>query len=287
MRILYGAGRTSGSNLQLGRFMENADHEIKVMANVRNHRYLPYIDWSLDALYGNNKNAHHKVIELFGHPGLPILKYELISEIMDDLAEWGPELVISEAEPISAHIAKTFDIPLWYCSPLYLLFGVEWLSGSRIPFKPLESFLFRLPKGNRYFIYSPFCNVIGRPRLKPGFEWIKPYYKNKSECSTDLIAVNSPGFSYLKAAHDVITGETSLIADRINKSTPFFISPNSKDYEEMLNATIAEKHGIAPNLGEIRNDVKLAKRKVEKLNTLNYYLNKQQHSFLHERIANV
>ena len=126
MKILYGAGNTSGANLQLSRFLQHSSHEVKIAAYVRNHRYLDYINWSLDALQINNGYQQKKVNELFGHTGVPPISYYEASEMLDDLAEWNPDLVISDAELITAHIAETFEVPLWICSPLCLATGTEW-----------------------------------------------------------------------------------------------------------------------------------------------------------------
>ena len=51
MKILYGAGNFTGSNIAAARFIKNTEHEVRIAAHYKNHKYLESFDWCLDPLY--------------------------------------------------------------------------------------------------------------------------------------------------------------------------------------------------------------------------------------------
>jgi len=57
----------------------------------------------------------------------------------------------------------------------------------------------------------------------------------------------------------------SLVSDCMYKDKPFYIAPNPKDMEQMLNAQLYEWYGVARNIGRPQSISFIAKQ-VEKLN---------------------
>ncbi len=53
-----------------------------------------------------------------------------IELLVEEVAEFGPDLIICDYEPIMANIAKAMDIRLWYCSPIHMLDGIDWKYGQ-------------------------------------------------------------------------------------------------------------------------------------------------------------
>ena len=182
LKIVYGAGNRTGSDSQLLRFLDNVNknYEIKIAAYLKSSESLPHIDWTLDALHYKPSNSY-KIKKLFGHSGPGFLNAENAKLLINDIAEFGPDLIISDGEYITANVAKTLSVRLWYCSPLHLFDGIIW-ERNQIRYAALLSklrpFLRALPEADKIFVYSPFGDIKFRPTLRDGYEWIKPYYRN-------------------------------------------------------------------------------------------------------------
>jgi hypothetical protein len=240
MRILFGAGNFIGSNLMLSRFLQHAqDHEVRIAAYYRNSKYLTSMDWCLDALSVRLKTNYFKD------------KYGI------------SELVISDCEFFTATVAKILEIPLWYCSPMLQLTGIDH---ERQELKNItdttKKYLDSLPKGDAYLVYSPLCDISSRPILKNGYEWVRPYMCGVSEFSTEDINIDD----LQKLIPDnslVTTGETSLVSDCLYSGKSMFISPNPLEVEQVLNAQLLQWYGVGVNIGRSTN-MGFIKRQVEK-----------------------
>lgn len=192
MKILYGAGNRIGANFQLVRFLNHTNHQIKIAAHIKSSESLPHVDWTLDALYNKlTPKQTSDVNQLFGHSGVPNINLGQAEILLSEIDDFSPDLVISDAEPIVAHAAQSLSIPLWYCSPLHLLDGVEWSRGQ-LRYTSLLSatrkFLETLPQAAKTFVYSPLGDLKNRPPLKSGYEWIGPYRFKK--LPTELVNKN-------------------------------------------------------------------------------------------------
>jgi hypothetical protein len=261
MRILFGAGNFIGSNLMLSRFLQHAqDHEVRIAAYYRNSKYLTSMDWCLDALSVRLKTNYFK--DKYGISGPPVDHF-LTDMIINDLLEWGPELVISDCEFFTATVAKILEIPLWYCSPMLQLTGIDH---ERQELKNItdttKKYLDSLPKGDAYLVYSPLCDISSRPILKNGYEWVRPYMCGVSEFSTEDINIDD----LQKLIPDnslVTTGETSLVSDCLYSGKSMFISPNPLEVEQVLNAQLLQWYGVGVNIGRSTN-MGFIKRQVEK-----------------------
>lgn len=283
MRILYGSGNFIGSNIQAARFLHNAPgHEVRVAAYYRNHRYLKSFDWCLDALFNTKVGEQNYFESKHAVPG-PHINHEIADMIVEDLLEWQPELVISDCENFTAAIAKVLEIPLWYCSPILQMIGIEHdrKEISTKIFDTLKGYLEGLPKGDAYLVYSPLCDISCRPFLKSGFEWVRPYSVVPGEITTtDLSTI-------CKAIPEralLTTGETSFVSDCLYANKPTYISPDPGEVEQVLNAQLFEWYGVGRNIGRPQN-IEFAKLKVEKT-ILPPSLNIQNWKQLDERLDN-
>lgn len=272
MKILYGAGNFIGSNIMASRFVQNSpSHDIRIAAYYRNHTYLHSINWCLDSLYHCIRVGERNYFEQkHGYPG-PFVNHALADLIIEDLLSWKPELVISDCEFFTATVAKVLEIPLWYCSPMLQLIGMEreYKELNTKIFNKTKIYLKSLPKANEYFIYSSLCDISSRPILKKGFEWIRPYSISPD---SNLLSTEKDSCLpiILKAIPDkaiLSTGETSFVSDCIYSGKTVFISPNQTEPEQLLNAQLLQWYGVAKNIGR-SNNIDFVKRQVEEYKNL-------------------
>lgn len=190
MKILYSAGNRVGADSQLFRFLKKCDHEIKIAAYVKSSESLYHIDWTLDALYHNySKVDREKLFDLFKSNNIPRVGMKEIELLVEEIADFSPDLIICDYEPILATIATAMGIELWYCSPVHLLDGIKWKYGQLKYNGLLENTrknLSRLPKANKTFVYSIFGDMVNAPELKYGYEWIRPYHIDATSSNNDI-----------------------------------------------------------------------------------------------------
>ena len=261
MRILFGAGNFIGSNLMLSRFLQHTQDDVRVAAYYRNSRYLQSIDWCLDALSVRGEKNYFK--DKCGTSGPPV-DHSLADMIINDLMEWGPELVISDCEFFTAMVAKVLEVPLWYCSPMLQITGIEH-ERKELNTKIMDTtklYLESLPQGDVYLVYSPLCDIAARPLLKRGFEWVRPYSIVPNEFTTEDIDISN--LQRLIPDNSLVTtGETSFVSDCLYTGKPMFISPNPLEIEQVINAQLMQWYGVAVNIGRSMN-MSFVKRQVER-----------------------
>jgi hypothetical protein len=262
MKILFGAGNFIGSNIMLLRFLQHAqEHDIRIAAYYRNHKYLQNIDWCLDALKVKRKPNYFKYKH--GIAGPPVDHF-LADMIINDLLEWEPELVISDCEIFTAMIAKVLEIPLWYCSPMLQMIGIEH-DRKALNTKIMDTtkvYLESLPQGDAYLVYSPLCDIAARPMLKCGYEWVRPYSIEPNELTSECFDISN--LQRLIPENSLVTtGETSFVSDCLYTRKPFFVSPNPSEIEQVLNAQLLQWYGVAINIGRSIN-MNFIKRQVER-----------------------
>lgn len=295
MKILYGAGKRPGANLQLKRFLDHCDHEIRFATYLRYSECLPYIDWTLDALKSTNSFDKKAVNNLFGYKSAPHVDYGNAEILLEEIDIWKPDLVISDAENITAHVAKSLEIQLWYCSPLHLLDGIEWDKKQlkyHIVLEKVRKQLLALPNAELTLIYSPFCDISMRPILKPGYEWCKPYFTTPQKLSSvNIQRTKLDSFKYmveyLPSEHLLTTGETSYLSDAVYAEKTIHIAPTMSDPESLLNANLCENYLIGTDLGEIETNLEYTKTRLDKILDLTFsdnYLSRQNWKQLHEKL---
>jgi hypothetical protein len=196
MRILYTAGNRPGSDVQMSRIVEHLTPDHKVCVAAFNHysQSVKYLDWTLESIYfkpaRGDSAERNSLWNAYGHkiPQLPYVNVRSSKLFLKDVEKFEPDLIISDFEDMSAHIAVTLGVKLWYCSPVFLYDGFLWKRGSKRYSNSFYSFkqhMDIMPQADRIFVYSPFCDIKFRPILRNGREWVKPYYTETSEATTD------------------------------------------------------------------------------------------------------
>jgi uncharacterized protein (TIGR00661 family) len=193
MKILYAAGNRNGADLSLYRFLQHNSYEIKIAAYSHANNLLTHFDWTLDSLNHKYSETSTKNHEIFGHKKVPPVNSVELEKLIVDIDNFGPDLIINDFEPITAHMAESFGIPLWYCSPIHLVDGMHWLPGQKKYHSLMETvrrYLPRLPEAERVLVYSPFGDLKNPPKLKQGYEWVSPYHISANDNEkTEKIAV--------------------------------------------------------------------------------------------------
>ncbi|MDP2696408.1 MAG: hypothetical protein Q8O87_04160 [bacterium] len=294
MKILYSTGNRLGGGEQLRRYMEYNRHEIKTACYLRSSENILHTDWTLDALTNKySKGTRIGLRKLYGYDGGPHINLEKGYHLKEEIKKYDPDLIICDGEPIVSNLAKSLGKRLWYCSPLHLLDGIEWESGSLRYFSLLDGtrkMLYRLPRAERVYVYSPFGDINFRPLLKSGYEWMQPYYVGGrggedgmaiiedgdriSQLSKQLNSVKpydiklvspfSYNFSHLrnykleeykselgKSRWLFTTGETSYVADGVYNGKRICIAPNLRDAEGLLNAILIKRYNLGNDVGQI------------------------------------
>jgi hypothetical protein len=312
MRILYSAGNRLGSDAQMSRIVDHLslEHQIRIAAFNNFSQTRQIIDWTLDALY--YKKAVYRQTN-----------YSNVKIFLKDVERFGPDLIISDCEEMSAKIATVLGIKLWYCSPLLLYSGTVWGKFDKKyshEFIMLSKYLRLLPKAEKYFIYSPFCEVKFGPQIKPGFEWIRPYYIDATDSTPNtydnicilhdnqrisilapILDRAYPKISMVSRKCDLekyksllcgsskvlLAGETSYLSDVMYNWKNVCIFPSFSDKESLLNALIISEYKIGVNLGQIELIGPLIFDTLQEaistpMNRL--YMQKQNLKYLHQHI---
>lgn len=284
MRIIYSAGNRIGANNQLARFLENnKNHKIKI-AGYNNSTYsIRNVDWNLNSIH---------LTSIFYTDAIHSLRYESnnIESILKDVANFNPDLIISDSEHIFGHIANEISVPLWYCSPLNLIEGIHWPKS-----RPIYSYLFNqykkhlLPKANKYLIYSPFCDILNTPIIKENYNWVRPYYSNDIKISIDeniRKPILNDILKYVKLNdYNFTDGNTDSISNSFYNNKNIIISPNIKNIEALLNSIFIERYNIGFNLGQVEL---MGAKSVDHINGIcnrkfnQIEFNNEQHLQLHE-----
>jgi hypothetical protein len=263
MKILIGANNYLGSNITISRILDQLkDHEIRVAAYYRDNQYIKVIDWCLDALFLNKSGRINYFKKYHGIDG-PFVSHKLVEMMINELILWAPDLIISDCEEVTATLASILEIPLWYCSPLLQTIGLQHTKSMlQYPSYKIKNYLRTLPKANRYLIYSPLCDIVNKPMLNEGFEWVKTYCKQPNKITSSGVDLSL--YKKFKSKDDLITtGETSFVVDCLFSGKPFYISPNVSEWEQMLNADLCHIYGIARNVGR-SNNISFVKDQINK-----------------------
>lgn len=178
MKILYAAGNNENAKIQLARFMQamkDKPFTVKVAAYKKSSPLGMNIDWTLDAL-------------------LDILKPETISTESDtftiyyeQIKYFNPDLVITDLEYFTSHIANLLNTTLWQCSSSLLNWAVEQKYNmglfTRYSYLMAKNNAMRtqrqvniIDNSNYNFVYSHLGDTASPPTLKENYDWIRPYH---------------------------------------------------------------------------------------------------------------
>lgn len=240
MKILYGAGDTLGSNIQLSRFISATTHEVRVAAHAKNHQYIKQIDWSLNAIFNEKpKSAELKNIDNLDDI---LTSYDALFWMVEDIERWDPDLVISDGEFLVTHIAKFLEKELWSVSPLHVVDGVlpwpkgfwSWATKQRNEVKKLfKSFA----EPDKKYLLTPWDleNI-------EGFSTLRPYTKKAKRISGLDDKLEMQWFKKLINETDAYfnDGCNSYIADAHASRKNQIIVSQPLDLESAVCARVAE-----------------------------------------------
>lgn len=305
MKIIYSAGNRIGANTQLSRFLDNIDktkHQVKTAAYLKSSYSINSIDWCLNSIH---KKISYDITYL---SNLDHVRYDqkIVNQLINDVADFNPDLIICDDEHILAHIANEMNIPLWYCSPMLLKEGIEWSFRKRINYSyfiNIETVNKNgiLPQANKYLIYSPFCDFKFKPELKSHrdddwnklckYDWVRPYYKKCDDISINenlrLIELNKTlKYINLKDWH-ITDGNTSSIADAIYSRKKIIITPSLKNNEALLNSILLEEYKVGVDIGQVELMDRFVLNEIENSMSVNLkqiQLNDNKNLQLHEMI---
>lgn len=299
MKILYSAGNRLGAGHQLTDILaNNTEHEIRTAAYAQHVTNLKHIDWTTNALHCSAPDRN-ELARIFGYAAISPIGSVEAEMLVDDIKEFAPDLIISDSESILGHIAGALDIPLWYCSSINLLNGIEWKKGQissyASPLEDVRQILRRMPPAERTLIYSPFGDLEEAPKLRDGFEWVSPYHTVVEKPSSEPHILTSlsdsnrvhdlsrlvlnldtksmmfkscdePGYSSVleTCCWYFSTGHTRPVSDAVYAGKPLCIAPDVSDPETIMNAILVKQLGLGDDVGQIEYLEALAADELEK-----------------------
>ena len=247
MKILYSAGNRIGANSQLCRVLTSLSkkHTIRIAAYIKSSHSLAHIDWTLDALYHNKiaKRNSCQLRSLFGHSNIPVVNIENAKKFLSEAIKFEPDLIISDGEHVSAHIAKTLGVELWYCSALHLLDGIDWSRGQLRYTSLLENTrksISKMPEPDKIFVYSPFGDVAFRPILRTGYEWMQPYHitgiDGHKQYNNICVINEYERFSSIVKILNSLTEKVALVSPHSGSfnNIDLFLSNDEESYKKLL-----------------------------------------------------
>src|ERR1035437_2713086 len=212
LKILYAAGNHSSSKIQLSRFLkaiEGQPYIIKIAAYKQSSPNCN-VDWTLDCLL----NIYNP---LFISPE----NNDNFKTYYHQVKCFNSDLIISDIEYFSSHIANVLNITLWQVSSLLINFAIP----NKYDFGLFKKYAYQLDRSPVYtqrisniidnsninLIYSHLGDIANPPKLKDNFEWIKPYHnvgKDYIPCKHNIVSASLDGdkkiFNLLKKYSDSI-----------------------------------------------------------------------------------
>jgi len=239
-KILFAGNKFIGSNLRISRLI-NDNINYKILSYYKYSDSLKKIDWNLQAL-------EPSAINFFNNKHAPKCNKYYIELLLDEINSWAPNLIISDLEPISAYIAKSLNIPLWYVSPLVSLYD----NHLKLPgyLKLFQNKIKKYPKANKYIIYYPiiisnnFDHVITKYE-KCDQNVLTNSYKIKQKLNNLLSIINNDFV--------LTSGETDFISDTLFNNRKNYIMSKNHDLESMFNCYILDRIGVAIHIGNINS----------------------------------
>lgn len=194
LKILYAANDNENSGIALSRFLkavEGKPYIIKIAAYKKSSPKNVSIDWSLDCL----KNIFK--------PEQTIKNNENFVTYFEQIKYYNPDLIISDLEYYTTYIANVLNITLWQCSSFLMTFALEKGAmpdtGVAKHYSYLmkrghirKEILYLLDNSNCNFVYSHFGDLNNSPKIKPNYEWIRPYH--------------TVGEKYMPCSHNIVAG---------------------------------------------------------------------------------
>lgn len=193
MKILYAASENENAKIQLSRFLraiEGKPYIIKIAAFKKSSPNVN-IDWTLDCL----KNIFK--------PEFVSLDNDNFTTYFNQVKYYNPDLIISDMEYYTSHVASVLGITLWQCSSSIINFALSNEEKYDLGIFKTYAYLFNrnpsqtqrhiniLDNSDRIFVYSHFGDSGLPPKIKDRFEWVRPYHrvgKVSIPCQHNIVA---------------------------------------------------------------------------------------------------
>ncbi len=194
LKILYACSNHTNSKIQLERFVDaikNQPHQLKIATYKKSSPNNINIDWTLDCLYNMFKPEHIS------------LDNENFETYFHQVKSFNPDLIISDCEYFTSHIAMVLNTTLWQCSSSLLNFALPQEQKYNLGlFKRFYYLFHKVPLNNQRimnmidnsnynFVYSHLGDANSDLKLKEEFEWIRPYHtigKPSVICKHNIVA---------------------------------------------------------------------------------------------------
>lgn len=174
MKILYAADNRASSYYTLKRFVDTYSkfYTIKTAAYLSSIQELN-VNWTLNAL-----------LDFRGWYYSPSFKNTNYALYFRQIKKFAPDLIISDMEPYTSHIALEQQIPLWQVSPLLIYSATQdkhnlykYYSGvfDKDP-QVKQHFNYILNNSDKRLVLSHIGDLPNAPDLLPGYEWCRPNY---------------------------------------------------------------------------------------------------------------
>lgn len=245
LKILYAAGNTSNSLIQLSRFIQatfDKPYVIKIAAYKQSSPAIN-IDWTLDCL-----------LDMF-NPQLIQLDNDNYKIYFDQIKYFSPDLIISDMEYFTSYAGNLLNIPVWQCSSSLINFAFTKKQKYNMGIFKQYSYLFNrrfqdnqrliniLDNSDRKFIYSHFGDTEFPPEIEKGYEWIRPYHNNNKISPTcqhqiviGLLKLNKKIIASVKNYDDVIIFSSfkeekypNIILKNIDNSSEYYCNLKNSD----------------------------------------------------------
>jgi uncharacterized protein (TIGR00661 family) len=229
LKVLYAAGNRLSSKSQLERvyyFLDKKNVKLKLAAYKKSSPNYINIDYTLDGLNGFI-NEDDRIVNIDNNYNLS-LYCELIKS-------YNPDIIISDFEIYTSYAANKLGIQLWQVSPLSLMFALTdyEIAKSRI----LSKYKYLFSKSTTFygyyqnmsinsdknFVYSHFCDLKNEPKIKDGFEWMRPYSQigdvnsqSKHNVFCSMIGDNKELIKELSKTEDCVVFSDAVIEDYKN-----------------------------------------------------------------------
>lgn len=255
MKILYGISPNIGSTYQYLRFKQSCPFTTKVAGYYTHTQDLPHLNYILDSIGFIHKSQENFKKQFFQH-----------------VKEFQPDLVISDLEPYTAEAAIQLNIPLWYCSSLFLYPALGYFIRNddyhHAIYTALHNVELRIQQADKKLIYSPFGS-LDFFQLDKKYQWVEPETKTATGDS-DIFLSTRPElndyakyFNYKVASKEpysdlgigkkiCTSGESVFLADAIhNQASQIVVCPTISNAHSDLNALFVKNLGIGMDLGQI------------------------------------
>lgn len=237
MKILLSLNQYTGSGIFGSRFLKHIQHHsVKLMSYYKNNRIFPVMDWVIDPIVSGNDSYFYDNFSL--NKSIKT-KAKLTDWILDDVALFNPDLIISYAEPIAALIGRVLNIKVWYCSPTFL--------ANICPdaFRGISNQKENLPEADRYFVYAP--SFVEPLKRLPEYEIIEPYVNDSGIYINEKLPIIFKKVIYPENSI-ITTGEMSYACDCLNKGQRIVLTPDFNNREQVATSYVFDYYKYGKNI---------------------------------------